>query len=304
MKLEELKQQIESSTLDDQLIIFVNNENTFLSNQYITEIARIKRLPIEYLENLNFLKKSSFDIFGMSAMTSNSTLRVYKTDKISELSTAVFSETNLIIVCNKFELEDATFSRYVIKLPKLEEWMIKDYVYSLLEGIQQKDLDWLVKVCDNNIERLDQEISKLSMFDPRQRQTLFRDFVDEHMLGDLSEYTIFNITNAIQAKDKQTLKTILPEIQNIDVEAVGLVKVLWQNIKKLISVWMTPNPTPENTGLKSNQIYAISKLPRVFTPQQLIDSFECVSNVDYQLKSGDLPAELIVDYLIIKILSI
>ena len=302
--IQELKQELESGVLKNSLFILINSENSFLSNQYIEEISKVKNLDIEYLENLDFLNNSSLDIFGFNEVKED-VLRVYKCDTFYCKSQKLKDEKNLVIVCNKYDSKNSPeFNDYIVSVPKLEDWMIKDYVYSLAEGVDTTKLDWLIRICGNNIERIDQELQKLTLFEPIQRKVLFNQFVDDAMFGDLSEYTIFNITNALQSRDKDRLKSILPEIRNIDVEAVGLVKLLWQNFRKLISVWLNPNPTPENTGLKSNQIYAINRLPRVFTKKQLIDIFEEVSTIDYRLKSGQIPAEMITDYLIVKVLSI
>ena len=256
-----LKELIESHTLGNELLIFVNNGSSFLSNQYIKFISDTKGLDIEYVENLDFLSSSSKDIFGASTIREN-ILRVLKCETFYCKNLKLKNEKNIIIVCNKYDSKNSIeFNDYVIQFPTLEEWMIRDYVYSVAEGVDPKDLDWLIKLCGGNIDRLSQEVDKLSMFEPTQRKRMFKEFVNDKMFGDMSEYNIFNITNALQSKDVEKLKDILPEIENIDVEAVGLVKLLWQNFKKLIMVWLNPRPTPENTGLKSNQIYAISRLP-------------------------------------------
>ena len=42
----------------------------------------------------------------------------------------------------------------------------------------------------------------------------------------------------------------------------------------------------------------------MFSKNQLIDIFEEISEIDYKLKSGYIPADTIVDYLILKVLSI
>ena len=304
MDIQVLKEQIEQNKVPDSLLIFVSTENSFLSNQYIRAIQKSKNLEIEYLDNLSSVEDISVDIFNFVEVKEN-VLRVYKCDNFFFRTTKLTQEKNLIIVCNKYDGKNSVeFNDYVVRLPKIEDWMIRDYVYSVAEGVDQKDLDWLIRVCNNDIERIDQELNKLRLFDKSQQKIMFREFVDDSMFGDLSEFNIFNITNALQSKDVEKLKHILPEIKNIDVEAVGLVKLLWQNFRKMINVWLNPKPTPENTGLKSNQIYAINKLPRVFSKQQLIDIFEEVSTIDYRLKSGQIDASMIVDYLILKVLSI
>ena len=299
-----LKEDIEKKTLSDNLLIFVNNESSFLSNQYIDAIKEIHNLTIKYIEDLDFLKKPVFDIFSAKDLLTSNELRVYKCSSFLCKDVALVREKNIIVVCDKYdEKNPIEFNDYVVYMPKLEDWMIKDYVYSYAEGADESDLDWLIHICGNNIDRLQQELEKITLFDTFQRKIFLKEFKEDSMIEDLSNYTIFSLTNAIQSRDMQTLRDILLEIENVDVEAVGLVKVLWQNFKKMIDVWMNPNPTPENTGLKSNQIYAIRNLPRVYSKQQLINIVSCLSEVDYKLKSGELDASTIIDYVLIKVLS-
>lgn len=298
-----LKTCIEEKRMGDSLLILVNNKSgSFLSNQYIEGIKNARGLDIEYVQDIKTLSKNSFDIFNLDSST-NKCLRVYKCDTFICNDQNILKEKDLIIVCNKYSTDLSLLENYVAVLPELEDWMIRDYVYSCAEGVDTKDLDWMIEVCKGNIDRINQEVNKLTLFEPSQRKLIFKEFIEDSMFEDLSSHTIFNITNALQSRDINTLKNILPEIKNIDVEAVGLVKILWQNFKKLIDVWLTPNPTPESTGLKPSQIYAINKLPRVFTKSQLFEIFRLLSTIDYRLKSGLLDASIIVDYLIINILS-
>lgn len=302
--IKDIKENIEHNTLSDGLLIFINSDkNSFLSEQYVKQISLIHKLPITYIENIDFINNKSLDIFGTNETTNS--LRVYRCNEFVCNSIKLLSEKNIIIICNSVSQDTSKeFSEYSVLMPTLESWMIQDYVYSCAEGVDTKSLDWLIKLCNNNIFRLDEEVSKISLFDSHQRDTLFKEFISDSVFNDLSEHTIFSITNALQSKNKNELTKILPGIKNIDVEPVGFVKILWQNFKKIIDVWLNPNPTPENTGLKSNQIYAISKLPKVFTRDQLVSIFETITSIDSRLKTGQLDASLIVDYLIIKILSI
>ena len=302
--IKNIKESIENNTLPDNLLIFINTDkNSFLSEQYTKKISLIHKLPITYVEDINFINNKSLDIFGTEEVISN--LRVYRCDEFLCTNLKLLSEKNIIIICNSIsENTPKEFFDYSVSMPKLESWMIQDYVYSCAEGVDTKSLDWLIKLCNNNIFRLDEEISKISLFDESQRDTLFKEFISDSVFNDLSEHTIFSITNALQSKNKKELVKILPEIKNIDVEPVGFVKILWQNFKKIIDVWLNPNPTPENTGLKSNQLYAISKLPKVFTRDQLVSIFEIITSIDSRLKTGQIDSSLIVDYLIIKILSV
>ena len=68
-------------------------------------------------------------------------------------------------------------------------------------------------------------------------------------------------------------------------------------------MWLASNPTPENTGLKSNVIYAINKSPRVYTKTQLLDAYQFLNNIDKMLKTGQIDVKWLVDYTLCKVLT-
>ena len=213
--------------------------------------------------------------------------------------------TNLIVVVTKFKDKETEkmLSDYIVTMPKLEDWQIKDYVYSICEGVNSKDLDWLLSLCGKNIWRLQQEIDKFSLFNVDERKYLFDSFVRDGAMDDLSSYNIFNFTNAIASKDFGTVRSIYKEIERADITDFYLLTVLLKNFRNIIMVQMNSNPTPESTGMTSGQLYAIKKIPRVYNPDQLVKIFTLLCDIDRQVKEGELPAPLVVDYLTLKILS-
>ena len=143
------------------------------------------------------------------------------------------------------------------------------------------------------------------MFSVNEQKYMFDDMVNEGCFSDLSTYNVFNITNAVTGKDINLLHNALREIKNFDAEPLGVVTLLYQGFKKLMQVWLSNNPTPENTGLKSNVIYAINKSPRVYSKQQLLSCFETMTDIDRMLKTGELcEMKYLIDYVVCKVLCI
>ena len=71
----------------------------------------------------------------------------------------------------------------------------------------------------------------------------------------------------------------------------------------MILVGFQPNPTEANTGLKQNQIWGIKKSLANQTAEKVLKMFHIVSEIDYKLKNGELPAEHILNYTVFKCLS-
>ena len=306
MTIQELKTQIEAGKVTDELIILKDTEDNFISNQYIKAIARVKKQKINFVDSIDELLADSSSIFTMFLEKDDTSLNVLKSEVFIWVEPRIARLTNLIIVVSKFsdkEIEKQ-FEKYIVTVPKIEGWMLKDYVYSTTEGVAHKDLDWLMQLCGTNYARLQQELDKIALFREDERRYLFDDLIRDGAVDDLSSYSIFNFTNAITSKDLAAIKSVYKELSRIDVNEFGLLTILLKNFKNIIMVQLNPNPTPETTGLDGKQLYAIKKIPRVYSSAQLVDIYTMLLDIDRQIKSGELPTEILIDYLVTKILSV
>ena len=306
MTIQELKIQIETGKVTDELIILKDTEDNFISNQYIKAIARVKKQKINYVDSIDELLADSSSLFSMFQEKDDTCLNVLKSEVFIWVEPRIARLTNLIIVVSKFsdKATEKQFEKYVVTVPKIEGWMLKDYVYSITEGVAHKDLDWLMQLCGTNYARLQQELDKVSLFREDERRYLFDDLIRDGAVDDLSSYSIFNFTNAITSKDLAAIKSVYKELSRMDVNEFGLLTILLKNFKNIIMVQLNSNPTPENTGLDGKQLYAIKKIPRVYSATQLVDIYTMLLDVDRQIKSGELPTDILIDYLVTKILSI
>ena len=304
MTIQDLKAYIENGSVPHDLIIFKDTENNFISNQYIRAISSSRNQEIEYVESPLDLLQDSWSIFGEEDSTSD-TLRVIKSTSFSWDNVRLSELKDVIIVVSKFsdKAVEKQFEPWIVSVPKIEGWMLKDYVYSTTEGVSQKDLDWLITLCGSNIDRLQMELDKLSIFGVDERKYLFNDLIRDGAVDDLSSYSIFNLTNAVTSKDISSLQSIYKELDRVDVNEFGLLTILVKNFRNILMVQTTSNPTPESTGLDGKQLYAIKKIPRVYTAQQLVDIYEFLLDIDRRVKVGELPTDRLIDYIIIKILS-
>lgn len=301
MLLEEIKKQIEDSNIKNTFLIF-KGDKSFIARQYYAAIANILKLNIEYIEDITALTSNSFDIFGIEEL--NDSLRVYTCDTFNSIDRKLLEQKNIIIICKKIDKEtDNIFKEYIIEVSDLVEWQIRDYIYSIVDGVEAKYLDWLISICGNNIDRIQLEVDKLLLFEPGNRQNILQQMVEENAFMDVSNKNIFDFITALVKKDVNALSQIYEDIESIDIEDIGVVTLLYQNFKKYIQVWMQTNPTPETTGLSSKQIWAINKLPKIWSAKDLIDIMTLLTEMDYRLKTGAIPVNMIRDYLVVNLLS-
>ena len=303
MTLGELKTSIEQRNVGDNLVIFVFEDVPFIADQYIREISKIKEKKIQYLESIESLSNNTNDIFGMSQIDDG--IRVYRCKEIETLSDTLKYEQNLYIITSKITDKkiEAVFENNIVKIPKLEGCQLTDYMYSVAEGVDRKNLDWLITASGSDIYRLENELDKFRLFSEAERKYLFDDMLQDGAFVDLSSFNVFNITNAVTSRDYATLKNALKEIKSFDAEPLGVVTLLYNGFKKLIQVWLAKNPTPENTGLKSGMIYAIKNQPRVFNKDQLLDAFLLLTDIDRRLKTGGIDTKWLIDYVVCRVLT-
>ena len=304
MTIESLKELIETNAELDSMYIFLNSENTFLSNQYIAEISKKKNLKIVYVEDLKALIPDKNDIFGVEEAIDSTCLYVYHQETFDFKNSGLKDLKNLIIVCDKIDDETKEiFDPYIIKMPKLEEWMIKDYVYTIADGVDTVKLDWLIKVTNNDIYRIENEIAKISIFPKVERNYIFDLLMEEDAFADLNNYHIFDLSTALLQKDLTKIAELVEDEKTWDLTSLALNVLLYNNFSKLIKVQMSKDRSPERLGLQQKQIYAIAKNYGKYSNEQLKNILYMLSDFDYAFKNGTLYETIGCDYMILKILS-
>lgn len=302
MELKYLKDSLADNTLTEDFFIFhisdKDDGSNLLAKQYYREISKLFNCDIELIDSLDSFLSPYQDLFS----TPNNNLKIYKCDSLDVSDPKLNFAHKLIIITPK--LSDDTKSAYsynIVEMPKVESWMVKDYAKVYGAGIEEKDLDYMCEACSYNIYRVASELDKLKNCGLGQRKILFKQMIREGAFEDLTQFNIFNFTNALQARDIESLKSLLGS--SLEIEPMSLISLLYQNFRKMISVWLDQSPTPESTGLKSNQIWAIRNIPRNYNRQQLIDVFKFLTSLDSELKQGNLPNEVLTDYIVCKVLS-
>ena len=137
------------------------------------------------------------------------------------------------------------------------------------------------------------------------RQSIFNRFVEDGVFNDLSDSTIFDLCEALLKKDAKKLQYVYSQINQMDVNPVGLISLLYQNVKNIIKIQLAKNPTPTSTDIPNNKFYAIKfNYLNKFTSKQLISIFEMLTELDKKIKLGNIDIDNIIDYIIVYIFSI
>lgn len=297
LTLQDIKNKIVNKDKEFPLIIFQIKDCDFIPLQYIEYIKNDCALSIEYLDNENQLVSNN-SLFGE---VDNNNFKVLFTNELKEVDNSILDLTNTMIIIKDNNLD--WLDKYIITIPKLEEWQIKDYVYSMCEGVDRKELDSLIEICKNDIFRINKEIEKITIFDIKQRENIFKMFIHDNIFSDLSNHNIFDMSNAIIRKYYNSVTNLYLEIENIDCEPLGLLTILIKNFRNILSIQTSPNATAESLGITDKQLWAIRKYNcGYYTKDQLFNIYSILTDIDRRIKTGEFPMEILVDYLITKVL--
>ena len=303
MKIEKLKSDIENGSIDDSPIIFIFKDSPFICYQYVNKISKVTNKTINYLDDISEISNSSADIFSMQDAYSDE-IKFYCSDSIDFIPPGFRNNKYSYIVASKVDVKvKKEYDDLIITVPKIEDWQIRDYAYSTTSGLDNKSIDWIIDICKKDLFRIDNELDKLRLFDKEERQNFFSQMASQGIFSDLSPYEVFDLTNAISKKDLLAISKVLSYIDNYDAEPLGVVAILLNQFKKLITVLLHPNPTEASTGLKNNVIYAIKKSGTRYNKNQLIKSFEFLCDIDRRLKIGEIDTKWLIDWVICNILT-
>ena len=300
--MQELKESIEGGTFQPTTMIIVS-EDKFIPLLYIHEISKNFDYSISYIDSLNELLNINDDIFG-GVDEPTSDLVIFNTELVDFSDELLYNKNNIIVIANKIDKASKKFyDGMIIEVPKLDDWQVKDMVYSFASGVNTKSLDWLIHNCNGDVNRLYQESIKLSIFNEQERNNVFEEMVEDGAFNDLSSNTIFNFTNAILKKDINSLRAIYEEIENIDINDFGLLTILYNNFLNVINIQLGINPTAESLGMKPGQFNAIRHNCGYYSNSQLVGIFKMLTDMDRKIKMGEFPTNIMRDYLILSVLS-
>jgi len=288
MDIKELKKTIEDKTIDNSFKIFIEEDESsrIISNQYINEIAKIFNLNKKFIDNINDIPDNSF--------IEDNNLYIILCDEWAEKG----EHSNCIVVCKK------TKDSRAIKIPKLEDWQVVDFSTTKVKGIQKESLDNIISLYNRDYFTFFNDIDKISIFEKSIQSFILDELFNNDLLCYTTNYKIWDLSNAIIKKDINTIKIILKILDRIDVEPLGLVKVLYNNFKTIASIQTNRNVTASDLDISDKQFYVIKKFNCGFyTNDQLINILKLLTNVEYLFKYGEISISELIDYIIIKVLG-
>ena len=304
MKAEELKNQILNREVDSSFKVLKWSDNNFIALSYVRAIAECLQLELKFIDNFSSL--SAFSLFEEL----DTYLNVMIVDKLTSkmLTNCTFENLeSCIIICKSIDKDVSSLfvEDFIIELPEIKDWQISSYMMNKCRGLDLARIKWLQEVASNNIFRIDNELDKIALFRDSEQDDIFDKINAEDGYSDLTNFNIFSLIRAITSRKLRDVESILENISYIDIDAVGFVTLLSDNILKIIKIQTNPKATYVDLGISSKQFNAIKYSCGKIKDYQLFNLYEFLIGIDYKLKSGMLlmSNDRMLDYIVSKSLS-
>ena len=290
MTCEELKEAILRKAVDTSDCLFlVYKDSPFLARQYAEAIADGRGMALMRVDSPEELPFD--DAFG----TNDGNLYVLLADEVRKLEG---NHPNSVVICKK-TAEDS------VEMPKLEDWQVLDYMKVKCPGLSDDELMWLQQACGKDIDRIESETDKISIF-PKESQTAMLEslMADGNYPGN-GQASSFDLVNAVLRRDKGALLGILKRGGAEGADAIGLATLLRNGMRNVIKVQFNPSATPESTGMKDGQFKAVKYYNSGrYASSALIDAYEFLASVDARLKKGELQMgnNRLIDYILCNVM--
>lgn len=300
MTLAELKNQILDNKITDGLIVFVCDENYYLADQYVDAIVAKTGLEKHLVNSIAQRYNPALAL----VIDYSNYLYVLKTDTFDEVITEPNEVQHTIIICNKVDKKAIdTIKSYIVEVPKLLDWQVKDYMKVLCPGLDNNIIDWAYSNMGGDIYKIKNELDKIRLFPASEQQLILTDlrFADG---TDLYYETLFQLSEAIIKNNRREVLEFLYHRNTCNIDPIGLVSMLLATYKKILFVTQRSGLTAQDIGITDKQYNAIKYYYKGFTSEKLESVISSLSTIDLDLKSGrlDMPKPILFDYILSKIL--
>lgn len=298
MKLSELKTEILENTIPNEFMVFRCDSNYFLAEQYVNEICSLKQREIKYISSLN-PNNVGFELFDAS-----DTMNIYKVDEYADFIEDFSEFSNYIVLCKKIsnKVKDSV-EPYVVEFKEPEDWQTIEYIKTVCGSLDNDDANWLYEATGKNLYRIENEISKISMFEGNEQKEIL-----SHLKFDKETdlYTMDNLIlgDLILNNDRVKIYEYLYHENAEKLDTIGLINTILKKVKNMLLV-KYGNLDANSIGISQNYFNYL-KRNTVKTENYLRQALKFLSELDCKIKEGDidLPDCGRIDYIICKLMSL
>lgn len=299
MTLVELKKFITDKVKPSDFMIFIDKDNKFLAKQYVEALGNLTTGGICKITSIYEPQHSSLSLLTAP----EDCLNVLTVETFNEIAENYSDFENTIVVCEQIDKSiDSLVENFVIKMPKLEEWQILDYIKTLCPEIDETEASWLIKSSNGSIEKLLNELDKITIFPKNERKQILSEVLFSSQT-DLYNVDLFTIVNALVDGDLAVLFNFL-KYQNYDIlEPVVLANRTLSSLKNILIITQNPTLSAEECGVSVAQYNTLKYKYRSLNVEAVKQKIKFLANFDLMLKTSklEMSKQDMLNYLVVNL---
>jgi len=304
MEIKALKEAILANKIPEDFMIFLYQDNTFLVDQYIDEIAYKRSLAKNRLSYLSEQKSSALSL----VFDYEDKLNILRVDTFDEVHEDYAEFTNTIVVCKKIDKRITALVRpYVVNFPKLVDWQVQDYMHLKCPGLSEQDIKWLYTITNGDIYRITSELDKVNLFSTDKQSLILRGIREEDG-SDLYNYDILKIRQDLLNNKLRSVKEFIQHESLVNADPVGFNNLLLLVVKKILYVNFGKEAkiSLEEAGVNPYEAKHIKEDYASISFSRVAKLLKFLSATDLKLKSNllDMTKEQLLDYVICNVITV
>ena len=322
MKLHELQKQIIYKELD-KVYVFTGEEIGIM-DVYLDKIYSVVGCDVVRMDSVqeSYAKMTQRRISGAPrCFVVRDDKEFLKQDKIwgTVFSLADKSPDYLILVYSSMDKRSKFYKQnteMLTEFEKLSPEMLAKYIRKELPGMKERDACKLAEICECNYSRILLECDKIRQYVAAQKRkvpfavdinygaalkTLVEQGVIFQPIGDIT----FKFTDAILTRDYKNTSRYLREARQKGESEIMVLSILYNGFKQILMVQglgRNQSEPVKRTGLTPWQVKMAKEKQGHYSISELIEALKIVRFVEKGIKTGQIDADVSLEYVIVNIM--
>ena len=315
MQLTDLQRQIVSKEVDKCLLFF--GEEVAIMDIYLDKIY--KALEVEVVRSDSV--KEAFSKMTQRRLSGGTRCFVVRDDKEffkdEKIWKPVFSQAEngsdyLILIYSSMDKRSKFYkhnTEQLTEFAKLSPEMLSNYISNLLPGVDGRDRIRMAEICECDYSRVLLECDKVKQFvsangnydNQSALDYLIKTGVIFQPVGDIT----FKFTDAILTRNFRETAMYLQQARQKQEPEIMVLSILYNGFKQILMVQGLGRDQSEpskRTGLTPWQVKLAKEKQGHYTIAQLVNALKVIRFVEKGIKTGQIDADVSLEYAIINIM--
>lgn len=303
MTVTELRNQIIIGRDIQSFYVFTGPE-IYVQNIYANQLSKVKGLTLVRVEDaktvLQQIKNTSF-LNQSKCYVVRDDLEFVKDEKLQEAIKSNLTGNLFILLLTNLDKRSRFYKQYdVVEFEYLSPEVLHKYIQADIP-LNNKNCDKLIEVCERDYSRIQLEIDKIKWFS-LDVNTAFEKLLADGTIYQPAKDCIFDLVDAVVTRKTDSFRLYDICVQ-YGTSTLAILSLLYNNFKQILQVQSCESKDiAQATGLTQWQIKCSKERLGCYGIGELVYAIKTIHQMEYQIKTGTMPEELAIPYLLVNLL--